>query len=54
MELLDILPDDVSFEDIQHAIYVQQKLDCGLAASDRGDLISDEEIEQRIARCAGE
>ena len=52
--LLDTLPDDASYEDIQYHIYVQQKIDRGLEASERGDFISDEEIERRIARWAGE
>ena len=52
--LLETLPDEASYEDIQYHIYVQQKIDRGLEASDRGDFISDEEIEQRIARWAGE
>jgi len=52
--LLETLPDDVSYEDIQYHIYVQQKIDNGLKAADRGDFISDEEIEQRISRWAGE
>ena len=52
--LLETLPDDVSYEDIQYRICVQQKIDRGLKASDRGDFISDEEIEQRISRWAGE
>ena len=52
--LLDQLSDDVSYEDIQYHIYVQQKIDRGLEASESGDFISDEEIERRIARWAGE
>ena len=48
-KLLDTLPDEASYEDIQYHIYVQQKIDRGLEAADRGDFISDEEIEQRIA-----
>ena len=52
--LLDTLPDDSSYEDIQYHIYVQQKIDRGIEASDRGDFVSDEEIERRIARWAGE
>ena len=52
--LLETLPDEASYEDIQYHIYVQQKIDRGLEASERGDFISDEEIEQRIARWAGE
>jgi len=52
--LLDSLPDDATYEDIQYHIYVQQKIDRGLEAAERGDFISDEEIERRIARWAGE
>ena len=52
--LLDALPDESSYEDIQYHIYVQQKIDKGLDAAERGDFLSDEEIEQRIARWAGE
>jgi hypothetical protein len=52
--LLETLPDEASYEDIQYHIYVQQKIDTGLEASERGDFISDEEIEHRIARWAGE
>ena len=53
-QLLDELPPDASYEDIQYHIYVQQKIDAGLDAAERGDFISDEEIERRIARWAGE
>lgn len=52
--LLDTLPDQASYEEIQYHIYVQQKIDRGLEASERGDFISDEEIERRISRWAGE
>jgi predicted transcriptional regulator len=52
--LLDTLPDEASYEDIQYHIYVQQKIDRGIDAAERGDFLSDEEIERRIARWAGE
>ena len=52
--LLETLPDEASYDDIQYHIYVQQKIDRGLEASDQGDFISDAEIEQRITRWAGE
>ena len=52
--LLERLPDEASYEDIQYHIYVQQKIDSGLEASERGDFISDEEIERRIVQWAGE
>ena len=52
--LLDAIPDEATYEDIQYHIYVQQKIDHGIEASDRGDFISDEEIERRIQQWAGE
>jgi predicted transcriptional regulator len=52
--LLEALPAEASYEEIQYHIYVQQKIDRGLDASDRGDFISDEEIERRISRWAAE
>lgn len=48
------MPDEASYEEIQYHIYVQQKIDRGLEAAVRGEFISDEEIEQRIARWSGE
>ena len=53
LRLLERLPDEVSYEDIQYHIYVQQKIDRGLEASERGDFVSDEEIEKSIKRWAG-
>ena len=47
--LLETLPDEVSYEDIQYHIYVQQKIGTGVEASERQDFVSDEEIERRIA-----
>jgi hypothetical protein len=51
--MLESLPDEASFEDIQYHIYVQQKIDRGIEASERGDFISDEEIEQRMIASDG-
>jgi hypothetical protein len=45
---LETSPEDVAYEDIQYHIYVQQKIDTGLAAAERQDFISDEEIERSI------
>jgi predicted transcriptional regulator len=52
--LLDTLPDEASYEDIQYHIDVQQKIDRGIDAAERGDFLSDDEIERRITRWAGE
>lgn len=43
-----------SCEDIQYHISVQQKIVRGLHAAEQGNFISAAEIEQRIARWAGE
>ena len=51
--LLDRLPDETSYDEIQYHIFVQQKIDRGLEASESGDFVSDEEIEERIARWSG-
>ena len=49
-ELLEKLPEDVSLEDIQYHIYVRQKIQRGLEAARSGRVISQEEVEKRLAR----
>ncbi len=51
--LLDQLPDDVSREQIQYHIYVQQKVERSLAAADRGEILSQDEVETRMAKWLG-
>lgn len=48
--ILDRLSDDASLEDIQHHIYVQQKIDRGLRDVEADRTMSQEEAEQRMAR----
>jgi predicted transcriptional regulator len=48
--LLDKLPDDASLSDIQYHIYVRQKIERGLEAIEKGNVIPHEEIEKRMAR----
>ena len=52
--LLDAIPEDASYEDIQYQIYVRQAIDNGLAAVERGEVISQEEVERRMAKWLGE
>jgi predicted transcriptional regulator len=52
--LLDKLPEDVSYEDVQYHIYVQQAVQRGLDAADRGEVVSQQEIERRMAKWLGE
>ena len=49
-KMLDSLPDEVSYEDIQYHIYVRQKVQKGLDAVSEGKVISQHEIEQRMTR----
>ena len=49
-DLLEKLPDDASLDDIQYHIYVCRKIQKGLDAADRGEVISQEEAERRMAR----
>ena len=52
--LLETLPEESSFEDIQYHIYIQQAIRHGLEASERGELIEHEEVERRMAKWLGE
>ena len=52
--MLEELPDEASFEDIQYHIYVQQAVQRGVEAADRGDLIDQDEVERRMAKWLGE
>ena len=53
-KLLEQLPDDVSYEDIQYHIYVRQKVERGLKDLHEGRVLSQEEMEQRMARWLAE
>ncbi len=48
-KMLEQLPDDVSFEDIQYHIYVREKIERGLKDIDEGRVLSQEEIEERMS-----
>jgi predicted transcriptional regulator len=48
--ILDLLPDDATLEDVQYRIYVSQAVAAGLRDMDEGRVVSQEEVERRIAR----
>jgi len=52
-KMLDQMPDDASFEDIQYHIYVREKIERGLKDIQEGRLLSQEEIEQRMSKWLG-
>ena len=49
-KMLDGIPDDVSFEDIQYHIYVLEKIERGLRAAEECRLLSQEEVDQEISQ----
>jgi len=52
--LLDTLPEETSFEDIQYHIYIQQAIQRGMDASARGELVEQDDIEKRMSKWLGE
>ena len=53
-KMLDTLPDNASWEDIQYSIYVRERIERGRLEADAGKLIDQAEIEQRMERWLGE
>lgn len=50
LKMLQRLPDESSFEDIQYHIYVREKVARGLKDAQEGRVLSQEEVERRMAR----
>lgn len=49
-QILRMLPEDASLEDIQYHIYVRQKVEQGLDDVDAGRVLSHSEVQQRLSR----
>ena len=49
-KILDYIPDDASFEDIQYHIYVCQKVERGRRDIEQGRVVSQEEMERRFSK----
>jgi predicted transcriptional regulator len=49
-KMLDQIPEDASFEDIQYHIYVRAKIEQGLKDIAEGHLLTQEEVERRMAK----
>ena len=52
-KMLEGVPDDASYEDIQYHIYVLGKIEKGLKDSEKGNLVPQEEVERRMAKWLG-
>ena len=48
--ILDLLPDDATLEDIPYRIYVRQAIAAGLRDVEQGQVVSQDEVERRMAR----
>jgi len=48
--LLNRLPDDCSFEDIQYHLYVLQKIERGLKDASEGRIYSQEEVDRMMSK----
>jgi hypothetical protein len=44
-ELLEVLPDDVTFDDVHYHIFVREKIDQGIKDIEQGKVISTKEME---------
>lgn len=49
-EILESLPEDASYEDIQYHIYVRQQVERGFADAEAGRLIPHEEVMKRLGK----
>ena len=50
IRILERLPEDASFEDIQYHLYVRQKIEHGLEDIAEGRTLSEEEFDLRMAK----
>ena len=49
-QILEMLPEDASLEDIQYHIYVRQKIQQGIDDEDAGRVVSHADVQQRLAK----
>ena len=47
--LVEKLPDNATWDDVMYEIYVRQKIQAGLAAVERGNVVSHEDVKKRFA-----
>jgi predicted transcriptional regulator len=53
-DLLEKLPDEASFDDIEYQIYVLHEIREGIAEADRGELIDHNDVKARMRKWLGE
>ena len=53
IKLVESLPDDCTWEDVQYHIYVREKIERGLKDVREERVLTQEEVEQRMAKWLG-
>ena len=48
--VLQSLPDDCTFEDVQYHLFVMERMRNRLEQADKGDFIPHDEVEKRLAK----
>ncbi len=48
--ILNTLPEDCTYEDVQYHLYVLEKVKCGLDDVEQGRVFTQEEVEQHLSR----
>jgi hypothetical protein len=48
IKLIQSLPENCTFEDIQYHLYVREKVEVGIQAIEAGKILSEEEADRRI------
>ena len=48
IQMIRALPDDCTLQDIKYTIYVRSKIQDGLAALERGEVLSQAEVDREV------
>ena len=48
-EVVDTLPEGVTWDDVMYAIYVRQKIEAGIKDGEEGNVVAQDEVERRFA-----
>jgi predicted transcriptional regulator len=54
LRMLETLPEDATWEDVQYSIYVRERIERGRREADQGKLLEQEEVENRMERWLAE
>ncbi len=50
IHLIEALPDDCFWDDIIYEMYVKKKIELGLDAADKGEVISHDDVRKRFGK----